>query len=109
MPQAIERLLATPMIRPRLPRIKPELSGMTLPVLGRAQPAVSYGIGAKTHQAMPTQARPAFVKPVVSGNILQIQGFSLAIGTWKSAGPAGQRGWLRAGRAVQSQSGGRIG
>jgi hypothetical protein len=28
MPQAIERLFATPMIRPRLPRIKPELSGI---------------------------------------------------------------------------------
>jgi hypothetical protein len=28
MPQAIERLLATPMISPRLPRISPENSGM---------------------------------------------------------------------------------
>jgi hypothetical protein len=33
MPQAIERLLATPMINPRLPRIRPEISGMILPVL----------------------------------------------------------------------------
>jgi hypothetical protein len=28
MPQAIERLLATPMISPRLPRITPEISGI---------------------------------------------------------------------------------
>src|SRR5262249_21455964 len=33
MPQAIERLLATPMINPRFPRIRPETSGMILPVL----------------------------------------------------------------------------
>jgi hypothetical protein len=32
MPQAIERLLATPRISPRLPRIRPEFSGMPLPV-----------------------------------------------------------------------------
>jgi hypothetical protein len=37
MPQAIERLLATPMISPRLPRMRPEASGM-LSSLCRPQP-----------------------------------------------------------------------
>src|SRR6185437_8142055 len=32
MPHAIERLLATPIINPRLPRIRAEISGMVLPV-----------------------------------------------------------------------------
>src|SRR6185437_1268174 len=51
MPHAIERLLATPKIRPRLPRIKSEVAGMTLPVqAGRDRP-YPYGIGPKAHQA----------------------------------------------------------
>jgi hypothetical protein len=36
MPQAIERLLATPMIRPRLPRMRPEASGMLVLALPAA-------------------------------------------------------------------------
>src|SRR5690349_18401031 len=51
MPHAIERLLATPRIRPRLPRINSEVAGMTLPVqAGRCRP-LPYGIGPKAHQA----------------------------------------------------------
>src|ERR1041384_6436538 len=51
MPQAIERLLATPMIRPRLPRMRrasamDSLGRRTLPV-----PAACYGIGLLDQQA----------------------------------------------------------
>ncbi len=35
MPQAIERLLATPMISPRLPRIRPEASAIRSPLSRR--------------------------------------------------------------------------
>jgi hypothetical protein len=44
MPQAIERLLATPMIKPRLPRIRPEASAIILPS-PEFGPTPSYGIG----------------------------------------------------------------
>src|SRR5262245_4128172 len=36
MPHAIDRLLATPMIRPRLPRIRPEASAIRPPPLSRS-------------------------------------------------------------------------
>src|ERR1019366_1741350 len=38
MPQAIERLLATPMIRPRFPRMRPEASGICPRSAGRIRP-----------------------------------------------------------------------
>src|SRR5690242_4280376 len=52
MPQAIERLLATPMINPRLPRIRVDISGMDCPVLAGERRPFSYGIGCLGHQAM---------------------------------------------------------
>ena len=48
MPQASERWFATPMIRPRLPRMRPEVSGipLTLSELNDPKsPAATYGIG----------------------------------------------------------------
>ncbi len=45
MPQASERWLATPMIRPRLPRMRPEDSGILVTPLDDFRPQASYGIG----------------------------------------------------------------
>src|ERR1700687_909924 len=44
MPQAIETLFATPMIRPRLPRMRPETSAIISPVVGDASrlPPMAY-------------------------------------------------------------------
>src|SRR6516165_9576365 len=50
MPQAIERLLATPKIRPRLPRMMPEASGIPSS-LRRPLPASPNDIGGKDLQA----------------------------------------------------------
>src|SRR5919106_4972513 len=51
MPQAIERLLARPKIRPRLPRMRPEVSGIMTSI--RRSPAVvfPYDTGVSMHQA----------------------------------------------------------
>src|SRR5262249_36168902 len=55
IPQAIERLFATPMIKPRLPRIRPLASAMTSSPNATGSmacaPAISYGIGYQGHQA----------------------------------------------------------
>src|SRR5437588_12779677 len=51
MPQAIERLLATPMIRPRLPRMRPDASTMPLPAGATAAPRTSYDIAVFALQA----------------------------------------------------------
>src|SRR5262245_38648347 len=56
MPQAIERLLATPMIRPRLARMKAPASVM-LPSFSPEAPAASYGIGSVVLQACRGRAR----------------------------------------------------
>ena len=50
MPQAIERLFATPMIRPRLPRIRPDASAMLFPAPPRR------GGGFLWHRALAQQA-----------------------------------------------------
>jgi hypothetical protein len=73
MPQASERLLATPMIRPRLPRIRPGLSGINLSAY---RPAASYGIGTLGQQANGLFDALALLIPFVLGNMIRIEGFS---------------------------------
>src|SRR6185295_6836994 len=57
MPQAIERLFATPMIRPRLPRIKPVASAILHLEIGAATPGESYDTALLGHQARPGAGR----------------------------------------------------
>src|SRR5688572_14007203 len=54
MPQASDRLLAIPMIKPRLPRKRPEASAIDPPSPPQGGGWASYGIGYQGLQARPT-------------------------------------------------------
>src|SRR5271157_5543000 len=59
MPHAIDRLFATPKIRPRLPRNSPTESGMTVLDFAGLGPAAPYGIGSQGLQVRRAAARNA--------------------------------------------------
>src|SRR5674476_1030328 len=79
MPQAIERLLATPMISPRLPRISPEDSAIDCPA-ARQYRLPPYGIGSWGHQAKAPLGRRSSQIQFISGNMILIAGLFITAG-----------------------------